>query len=464
MPLRWDVREHISLAAYFGKWILIAIPLGAIVGVAVAFFLWLLNVATVTRWNNPWLLYLLPLAGIPMVIAYKHLGGESIRGNNLVLDEIHEPDAGVTWRMAPLVLFATVITHLFGGSAGREGTAVQMGGSIADIFPKIHKFSREDRSILLTCGIAAGFGAVFGTPLAGAVFSLEVLAVGRMRYTALVPSLIASIAADRACLLVGIDHQPYFIQSAVSLKIGSETFGFQPTLWLKVVLVAVVFGLVSFLFAETYHTLSALFTKYIKVYWLRPFVGGILVILITLALGTYDYLGIGVTTQNGTGVSIANAFHAGGATPWSWFWKLALTSITLACGFKGGEVTPLFFIGATLGAALAVTLHAPIALFAGLGFIAVFAGASNTPLACTIMGIELFGSEYTTFFAVACFVAYLFSGHSGIYLSQRIDVPKGGYLDFPVTGTLRSIREGRAHYGLGVRWQRVRDKLRSYLP
>jgi H+/Cl- antiporter ClcA len=173
-------------------------------------------------------------------------------------------------------------------------------------------------------------------------------------------------------------------------------------------------------------------------------VGAALVLGITWMLGTRDYLGIGVTTATGEGVSIVNAF-TGGATPWSWFWKLLLTAITLSSGFKGGEVTPLFFVGATLGAALAGVLGVPVDLLAGIGFIAVFAGATNTPLACTIMGVELFGSQYLIYFATACFFAYLFSGHSGIYLSQRIGFAKGNHLQCEPgdEACLRSIREDR---------------------
>lgn len=460
MALRWDIREHVSLTAYFVKWIVIATPLGIVVGAAVAFFLWLLNAATETRWEYPWLLYLLPFAGIVIVVAYKHLGGDSIRGSNLVLDEIHQPDRGVTLRMAPMVLFGTVATHLFGGSAGREGTAVQMGGSLASGFTRFRAFNDRDTTALLSCGVAAGFGAVFGTPLAGAVFALEVLAVGRMVYPALLPCLVASIVADRTVAFIGVAHQGYNIQSAVELQISSGAFGFDPSLWVKVIIVAIAFGLVSFLFAESEHTLSALFTRCINPYWMRPAVGGVMVILITLALGTTDYLGIGVTTQDGTGVSITNAFSEGGADPFSWFWKLSLTAITLGAGFKGGEVTPLFFIGATLGNALAVVLGAPLDLFAALGFVAVFAGAANTPLACTIMGIELFGGEYTIFFAVACSIAYLFSGHSGIYTAQRIGAAKGDHLAADDDATLHTIREDRAHLGVGPSVQRARERFR----
>jgi H+/Cl- antiporter ClcA len=439
-PTSWVMREHLDLARYFGKWFLITLPVGAAIGSAVALFLWLMDLATTARWDNPWLLWLLPAAGIPMVVAYERLGGESHRGSNLVLDEIHEPRDGVTWRMAPLVLITTVATHLFGGSAGREGTAVQIGGSLADGFCRVFRLKAQDKIVLLTCGIAAGFGAVFGTPLAGAVFSLEVLAVGRMRYTALVPSLMASIFADRTCVLWGIHHHDYFIATAVgSLRHGSA--GFDPALWLKVLLAALAFGLIGRLFSEALCTLGAVFTHCIKTYWMRPVVGGLLLIVLTYVLGTSDYLGIGVTTETGAGVSIANAFSAGGATPWSWFLKLSFTVITLAAGFKGGEVTPLFFIGATSGNAIAVALHAPIDLFAALGFVAVFASAANTPLACTIMAIELFGGDYTIFFALACFVAYLFSGHSGIYLSQRMDCGKGNHATYPEGATLRSTRE-----------------------
>jgi H+/Cl- antiporter ClcA len=464
VALRWDVREHISLGRYLAKWLLIGIPVGVLVGAAVAFFLWLLDVATQTRWAYPWLLFLLPLAGIPIVVIYQRLGGESARGNNLVLDEIHQPDRGVTWRMAPLVLFGTVATHLFGGSAGREGTAVQMGGSIADSFRRLPGFNPRDTPVLLSCGVAAGFGAVFGTPLAGAIFALEVIAVGRVLYPALIPCLIASVVADQAVTIIGVPHQPYSIQSAVDLKITSDCCGFDPTLWAKVAIAGVAFGLVSFLFSESFHTLSALWARHIRVYWLRPVAAGLLIILLTLVLGTTDYLGIGVTTEDGTGVSIANAFEAGGADPLSWLWKLVFTVITISAGFKGGEVTPLFFIGATLGNVLAAGMGAPIDLFAGLGFVAVFAGASNTPLASTIMGVELFGGEYAIFFAVACFVSYLFSGHSGIYLSQRIAHPKGEHLEVEETATLRAMREQQEHLGIGPRWHRARARFRDRRP
>ncbi len=442
MPLRWDVKEHLALGKYVVRWFFLTLPMAAVVGSAVALFLWMLHKATVLRWEHPWLLYLLPLAGIAIVVFYARFGENVEGGNNLVVEQIHEPGGGIPKRMTPLVLLGTVITHLFGGSAGREGTAVQMGGSIAQVFVTPFRLNEEDTRIMLTAGVAAGFGSVFGTPLTGAIFALEVLALGSMRYNALIPCLLASVMGDFFCHAWGTSHTPYFIGNA-AMRIVLPDYHIDPVLAGKIILASVAFGLAGFLFAELTHTLQRLFKGLISIYWLRPVAGALLVMGITWMLGTRDYLGIGVTTASGEGISIVNAFTAGGATSWSWFWKLLLTAITLACGFKGGEVTPLFFVGATLGAALARVLGVPIDLLAGVGFIAVFAGATNTPLACTIMGVELFGSQYLLYFATACFFAYLFSGHSGIYLSQRIGNAKGDHLNHKDQISLRKVREDR---------------------
>lgn len=442
MPIRWDVKEHLSLGKYVVRWFFLTLPMAALVGSAVALFLWMLHEATVLRWENPWLFYFLPLAGIAIVVSYTRYGKNADGGNNLVMEQIHQPGGGIPKRMTPLVLLGTVVTHLFGGSAGREGTAVQMGGSIAQVFVRPFRLNEEDTRILLSAGVAAGFGAVFGTPLTGAVFALEVLALGKMRYNALIPCLMGSVLGDFFCTAWGIGHTPYHISGA-AMQITLPVFRIDPLLSAKIILASVAFGLAGFLFAELTHTFQRLFKRFVSVYWLRPVAGAALVMGITWLLGTRDYLGIGVTTATGQGVSIVNAFTAGGATYWSWFWKLLLTAITLSSGFKGGEVTPLFFVGATLGAALANLLGVPVDLLAGVGFIAVFAGATNTPLACTIMGVELFGSQYLLYFAMACFFSYLFSGHSGIYLSQRIGIAKGNHLQHDDQTSLRKVREGR---------------------
>jgi len=409
-----------SIVSYSFQWMALTIPAAAVTGSLVALFLWLLDRVTQIRWQHEWLLFLLPLAGILIHLLYSHYGKDSVKGNNLIIDEIHEPGGGIPKRMAPLVLLGTLITHLFGGSAGREGTAVQMGGSISGMFNSWYKPSARGRQVLLTTGIAAGFGAVFGTPAAGAVFAIEVLTIGKIKYDALLPCVVASITGHLVCTAWGIHHTPYHIAPGNSIA----PLHIDPLLLLKTIPAAIAFGLTGLFFAITAHGLKKQFNRFIRNEYLVPVAGGVIIIALTYLVGTTDYNGLGVSSKQANGISIVNAFHINGVNTWSWFWKLLFTTITLSSGFKGGEVTPLFFIGATLGNTLAVIMNAPVDLFAALGFIAVFAGATNTPIACTIMGVELFGSEYILYFAIACCIAYCFSGHSGIYSSQRIGSPK----------------------------------------
>ena len=403
---------------------IIIFPVSISIGLLVAFFLWLLDIVTAMRWQHLWLIFFLPLAGILIAWLYNKFGKSSHAGNSLIIDEIHEPGGGVPPQMTPLILFTTVLTHLFGGSAGREGTAVQMGGSVASQFAGWFKLPQPDKQILLMCGMSAGFAAVFGTPVAGAIFALEVLYIGRIKYNALIPSLIAGIMAHITCLSCGIKHTQYTISYMGSSSSIFPHISFDLLLLLKVVFAGVLFGFASFFFVQLSHLIKNKANQLIKIKWLIPVVGAVLIVGISYLLGTFDYLGLGVRNPNPNGISILSAFNKDGAGYFSWFWKLLLTAITLGMGFKGGEVTPLFFIGATLGNVLATMSGAPIDLLAGLGFIAVFAGATNTPLACTVMGIELFGSQNIIYYAVACFTAYYFSGHSGIYQSQRLDVSK----------------------------------------
>ena len=355
--------------------------------------------------------------------------------------------------MAPLVLIGTVLTHLFGGSAGREGTAVQMGGSLAAAFGRRLGLSNHDSRILLMAGVAAGFGAVFGTPLAGAVFAMEVLAIGRMSYESLLPCLAASVIGDCTVRGWGIAHSHYYITSVVGSAVSATNSPLSLMLMVKVILGAVAFGLAAVLFAELTHRLHRVFAALVPWPMVRPVFGGLAVIAMVFLLGTREYLGLGTNADPATphAVTIASCFAAGGATWWSWWWKLLFTAVTLSSGFKGGEVTPLFFIGAALGNAVAMALGAPVDLFAGLGFVAVFAGATNTPLACTIMGLELFlpnspglmNSGFGIYLPVACFLAYVVSGHSGIYSSQLIGTPKIDSTDVLPETPLRVAREIR---------------------
>ncbi|MFA6084416.1 voltage-gated chloride channel family protein [Mucilaginibacter sp.] len=417
--------KQLSLLKYLIRWTLISIPVAFAIGSMVALFLWLLSWAIHFRFQHTWLLYLLPVAGIVIHLLYKWYGQSAELGNNLIIDEIHEPGAGVPKRMAPLILVTTVITHLFGGSAGREGTAVQIGGSLANLFGGWFKLNEADKKVVLTAGVAAGFGAVFGTPLTGTIFALEVIAIGRIQYNALLPCLIAGLVGDVTVSVWGIQHTQYHIDL---VNTGQVIYGrhLPVGFWLlaKVIIASAIFGLVSYAFAKAVHFVKNFSLKLIKVTWLIPLCGGIIIIGLTYVLGKPDYLSLGVDAEYPGAVTIVSAFQHGGADVLSWFWKLIYTAITLGTGFKGGEVTPLFYIGSTLGNTLAELLNAPVSLFAALGFIAVFAGATNTPLACTIMGIELFGGQYALFFAVACFTAYFFSGEGGIYNAQRVASPK----------------------------------------
>ncbi len=411
----------LSRFRYFFRWIIILVPVAICIGSLVAFFLWLLHEVIEFRFQHEWLLYFLPLCGLLIHYIYQTIGKSSEGGNNLIIDEIHQSKGKVPLQMGPVVLFTTVLTHLVGGSAGREGTAVQIGGSVADFFGRRFRLKAEERGILLTAGVATGFGGVFGTPVAGAIFALEVLVIGRMDYRALLPALIASLIGDFTVSAWGIEHTGYEVAKIqlepLTVLNGVSQFAM---LLLKVVIASIAFGIAASLFSASVRFIGASTQKFISRNWMISVLGGVAIILLTWLVGKPDYLGLGVEAGYPDAVTIQSAFHSGGADAFSWLWKTVFTSVTLGTGFKGGEVTPLFYIGATLGNSLSELLSAPVSLFAALGFIAVFSGATNTPLTCTMMGVELFGAEYVLFFAVACFTAYLFSGHRGIYRSQRL--------------------------------------------
>lgn len=389
-PLNW--------ITYLIKWLLIAGSVGLLSGSASALFLTSLDFVTKTRMDNPWLLWLLPIGGAFVSFLYLKFGKEAGKGNNLIIEQIHSGNSTIPLRMAPMVLFGTLMTHLLGGSAGREGTAVQIGGSLAEWFGHKIRINAIDRKIILMCGISSGFGAVFGTPLAGTIFGIEVLAIGIISYKALLPCFIASYTGHLIATAWGIKHITYTIGTVPP---------FDWILLFKIVIASIIFGLAALLFTRLLRSMKKVFSKWFVNPILKSFIGGLIIIALVYGLGTRDYLGLSIPL-------LQQSFQEA-VSPFVFLLKTLFTAITLGTGFQGGEVTPLFVIGSTLGSALAGLLHTPVPLLAAIGFVAVFSGAAKTPIACFIMGVELFGIEGAVYLAIGCTIAYKCSGRIGIY-------------------------------------------------
>ncbi len=428
-----DLHEQGALIVHLAKWIALGSVVGILAGLASAGFLLTLSWATDIRVTHPWLILFLPIAGLTVGLGYFYAGGRSAGGNNLILDEIHEPQAWVPKRMAFFVYAGTMITQLFGGSAGREGTALQMAGSLTDAATRLLRLGPSDRRIMLIAALAGGFGAVFGVPIAGCVFGLEVQSIGRLRYDALVPALTASLVGDLVVHALGVHHTPTPALTNIDLTAA---------LVAKVALAGLAFGLTALVFTELTHGIKRVYASTSLWPPLRPFIGGVAVVALTFVVGNQDY--------NGLSIPLISESLAGGVgvVAFAFALKLVFTAVTLGSGFQGGEVTPLFVIGATLGVTLGRLLGVPVEIMAAIGFVAVFAGAANVPLACTVMGAELFGAEGFVLFGVACVMSYVFSSHRGIYMSQRIGTPKGGELvAAPATGiTLHEFARRRPHW------------------
>ena len=391
----------IAFAKTLVIWIVGAAIVGVACGVASAAFLYLLAEVTAIRTAHETIVFALPVAGLVIGTLYAKFGASIKAGTNLVIDTIHDGGAEIPLRMMPMVLVGTVLTHLFGGSAGREGTAVQMGASLADWLNHRVTLTPEQRRAILVAGVAGGFGSVFGTPFAGAMFGMELVRLRRFEVRAIVPAVIAAIAGDRVTRMCGIVHTAYPTVAATPL-----TFA----LVLRWLVVALAIAAVAIAFIELTHVLKKRGERHVPQLGVRMAIGGVVVVGLWQLVGTSAYLGLGVP-------GIESSFTT--ATPGYVFaLKLMFTSVTLGAGFLGGEVTPLFFIGATLGAALAPVLGISQPLAAGVGLAAIFGAASNTPVALTIMAVELFGWHALPHVALVSLVAYVVAGRRSIYLAQ----------------------------------------------
>ena len=382
--------------------LVIGLVVGLLSGAGSYVFLESLDWATRTRLRNGWLVWLLPIAGLAIGVVYLHLGGESAKGTNLILDEWHDPtDMGPPKRMAPLVLAGATVTHLFGASAGREGAAVQIAASLTSLFRRW--IAPEDRRAVMIAALAGGFGSVFGVPAAGAIFAIEVPHVGRTRFDHVLAALTASFVGDRFARALGTRHEAY---TSLLLRMDVTTA-------LKLCVAALAFGLCAAVFVELTHLLKRALASQISYAPIRPAVGGALTVGLAVVFGTRAYLGLSLPL-------IDTALAGLAVTSVAFALKLVFTAIAVGSGLPGGEVTPLFCMGACLGSVLAGPLHLDRATLAAIGMVAVFAAAANTPIACTFVGVELFGGGATLAFLLVTVAATVISGDRSVYGRQRV--------------------------------------------
>lgn len=390
----------LTYAAALVKWMTVGALVGGVGGLVGSLFHLGVNYATGVREAHPWVLYLLPVGGLVIVCLYRITKMEG-KGTNAVIESVHFGREVPIW-LVPLIFIGTVITHLCGGSAGREGAALQIGGGIGYGTGRLLHLGEKDLPLATLCGMSGVFAALFGTPLTATVFALEVISVGALYYAGLIPCITASMMGYLVSSLMGIAPTRFTVTTPA---LNGWTM-------LLVVILALLCALVSILFCRGLHLAEHLAEKYFKNAYVRILAGAAVIVGITLLLGTTDY--------NGAGMHIIEQAVAGQASPRAWLWKLLLTVVTIACGFKGGEVVPSFFIGATFGCVVGAFLGLDPGFAAAVGLVAVFCGAVNCPLASVILSVELFGSGDLLYFAMACAISYLASGYCGLYSSQTI--------------------------------------------
>lgn len=388
------------------KWILLGVLTGAIVGSISAYFAHGIVLASAFRVKHPRILFALPFAGLLLVFAYSILSDNNKKGTNLVIESVRKGEK-LPVEMAPLIIFSTVLSHLFGASVGREGAALQVGGSLGSSIGRVLHLSEKEQRRIMMCGMSAAFSGLFGTPIAAAIFAIELCTVGSIYYTALLPCTVSALTAHFFAEKVVHAEEPNLALSLMAEMNWSSA--------LYTLLLAIAAALVSILFVSCAHKAKDLFSKYFPNPYLRIFVSGAIVLLATLALNTNIY--------NGTGIQlIIQTIHDPKTKIFlfAFFLKILFTSVSLGGGFQGGEIVPSLFIGATLGNALSRFLPLDPSLCAALGMTALFCGVTNCPLTALLISFELFGFQASSYFLLAIAISYLFSGNYGLYHSQKI--------------------------------------------
>lgn len=383
------------------RWLSVILIIGLGTGLASALFLLGLEKVTQVRESIPFIILGLPLIGVAMTWLYNRIGGQASQGNHLVIDRGNGQKEGIPFVMLPLALVSTWLSHLGGASVGREGTAVQMGGALAERVARLCRIPEEQIRVAIICGISGGFSSVFGTPFAGAIFAIEVLVIQKIRWRYLVPSLATALLANQITLLTGVTHSTYTVPGMPHFTI---------LLLLKVICLGIACGLVSSAFSWVIPQIKRLYSTLVPNSYFRIASGGCVILVLTLLIGSTRYLGLSLPL-------LTDAF-AGQHQPLDFLYKFVFTVLSLGAGYQGGEVTPLFEIGSTLGATFGQLLQVSVPFMASLGFIAVFAGATNTPIACAIMGMELFGPQVGGWLILISFVSYVSSISRGIYHHQ----------------------------------------------
>lgn len=446
--MKRTIAEESILFASVIKWIVLASCTGVIVGLAATIFLTLLSWGTGIAGRYPYTFLLLPVALFSSSLLTKYLAPDAEgHGTEKVIEAVHRRASIIPVAVVPVKLFATVITLAIGGSAGKEGPCAQIGAGLSSLFARWLKFNESDRRKLVICGISAGFATVFGTPIAGAIFGVEVLFVGSLLYDVLLPSFVAGVTAYQVSSFFGI---PYLHPSPIIIPAVNEM------LLLQVILAAVIFGVLSVLLIngmQEGHRLASRLRIWAPA---KGLIGGCVLVILATILGN-QYLGLGLET-------IGSCLD-GRSVPWyTSFLKIVFTSITLNFGGSGGIVTPIFFIGATTGASIASLLHMDIGMMSAIGFVCLLAGAANTPIAASIMAVEMFGSSLGPYAAVACVVSYLITGHRSVYPSQLLAVKKSSSIDIEVGKEMQNVRASYLYRNKTIigmllnLWKQITDK------